>query len=810
MKYDPNSFEKKWQQIWDNEQIYQAAEQSDKVKYYSLVMFPYPSGDLHIGHWYSYTGPDVFARFKRLKGFNVLHPFGFDAFGMPAENAAIKRGLHPHDWTQKNITAMISQIKATGASFDWTRVVDTSSPDYYRWTQWLFLQFYKHDLVYRKKARVIWCETDQTVLANEQVEAGLCWRCGNPVIQKELEQWFFRISKYADQLLDGLEELDWPAKTKLMQSNWIGRSEGLEVDFNVEDNNVLINNKDCQKKITVFTTRPDTLFGVTYLVIAPESHLVTVITSDECRGEVEAYQLQTQGLSERERQANQDQKTGVFTGGYASHPLTSQKIPIWIADYVISSYGTGAVMGVPAHDQRDWEFAQEHHLATIEVITGGDTSKSAYVGLGTTKNSSSFDNLTSVKASNDIADFIQEQQIGKKVINYRLRDWSISRQRYWGAPIPMIDCPTCGLVPVPESDLPVVLPRDVDFMPKGQPPLATNEEFMVVSCPQCQQPARRVPETLDTFVDSSWYYLRYIDPDNKQEAFSKAQANKWMPVDMYVGGAEHTVLHLLYSRFFTKSLRDMGYLDASEPFTALRHQGTILGPDHQKMSKSKGNVVNPDDLVRDFGADAVRMQLLFMGPYDQGGPWQLGGIQGVYRLLQKLWTFQHQQVDKNLWSEHSAQAVSEAINSLIIKAEIDIAQFKFNTAIATLMSTWNCIQKEGKISRADWEIYLVVLSPFAPHSTEEMWHTLGNSASVHRQTWPVSISVSKQTKEETDIIVQVNGRVRARLTVSVHDTDEQIIDAAKSATAVSRHLDPTLQYKPALIAGKVLNFISQA
>lgn len=800
--YDHAKIESKWAKKWQNDSLYQADENSSKAKYYALDMFPYPSGDLHIGHWYAFTPPDIHARYQRMNGKNVMHPIGFDAFGLPAENAAIKRNLDPNDWTQQNIASMLKQFTLTGIGFDMTRTVNTSDPEYYKWTQWMFLKLYEKGLAYRKKASVNWCEYDQTVLANEQVIDGLCWRCDNPVVQKDLEQWFFKITDYADQLLTDLDKLDWPSTTKLMQRNWIGKSEGAIINFKVK---LAESSTERQAEdISVFSTRPDTLYGVSYLVLAPEHSLVTKVTTSDNADRVQKYLTKTQRYTERQRLANADHKTGVFTGSYAIHPLTQQLIPIWVADYVLASYGTGAVMGVPAHDKRDNDFAHKFNLPIISVIdTKEDTP---FGGEGVLINSQQFNGQPSQVARQAIVEELVKMEAGKSQTTYKLRDWLVSRQRYWGAPIPMIDCPSCGLVPVPESDLPVVLPKDVDFMPKGKAPLATNSDFINVQCPQCKGAAQRVAETLDTFVDSSWYFLRYADPHNKAQAFNPKKTSQWMPVDIYVGGAEHTVLHLLYSRFFTKALRDMGYLSIDEPFSKLRHQGMILGPDHQKMSKSKGNVVNPDDLVEQFGADAVRMQLAFLGPYDQGGPWQLTGIHGVARFLQRVW--QEQEKRSANWALESSADVKMAINQAINKVGQDVQDFKFNTAIAQLMKTLNSVTKADRVNKLDWQTFLITLAPFAPFITEELWQLTGNSDSIHKQKWPKEDVSQMQSSKESAITVQVNGKFRGVLQNVDINNEQQVLERALTMPSIVRQLDDKQVRRHIYVPGRVLNIIA--
>lgn len=804
-KYDPAKIEAKWARKWAQGQPYRAKD-PDKAgqKYFALDMFPYPSGDLHIGHWYAFTPPDIHSRYQRMNGKNVLHPIGFDAFGLPAENAAIKRGLDPDKWTQQNIASMLKQFALTGIGFDMSRTVDTSRPEYYKWTQWIFLKLYEKGLAYRKKARVNWCEHDQTVLANEQVIDGLCWRCDNPVVQKDLEQWFFKITEYAEDLLNDLEGLDWPQNTKQAQKNWIGKSVGAEIQFDL----LLADKQNDKQKlyISVFTTRPDTLFGVSYIVLAPEHPLLLEIVTPDKRKEVEDYISQSQRLSERQRLVNIDQKTGVFTGAYATHPLTGEKIPVWTADYVLSTYGTGAVMGVPAHDKRDFDFANKFQLPILPVIE--QVSGKEFGGEGVLINSGDFDGMPSQQARQAIVSKLANQGKGSEKVTYKLRDWLVSRQRFWGPPIPMIDCPACGLTPVPEDQLPVALPPadEIDFLPHGQPPLSTSQEFMKVTCPSCGGDAQRVAETLDTFVDSSWYFLRFADPHNHDQAFSKEAAQQWMPVDIYVGGAEHTVLHLMYSRFVTKALRDMGYLSIDEPFQRLRHQGMILGPDHQKMSKSKGNVVNPDDLVAQFGADAVRMQLAFLGPYDQGGPWQLTGIHGVARFLNRVWQEQFQRAQAG-WPASTDDHVLTALAQATEKIGHDAEEFKFNTAIAELMKTLNTVSKAKNVTQTDWQNFLLLLAPFAPFIAEELWYQLGQSDSIHTQQWP-NIKISqKQSDTQTDISVQVNGKFRAVVSVEANETEQQILELAMAHPGVIRHIDGKQIIKHIYVPGKVLNLV---
>ncbi len=637
-KYDPREIERKWQAQWETEHLYHASDDSPKTKFYHLVMFPYPSGDLHMGHWYNYSPFDTYGRFKPMQGYNVMQPLGFDAFGLPAENAAIKRGIQARTWTLSNIENMRRQLREMGAQWDWQREVVTCLPDYYKWTQWLFLQFYKHDLAYRTKAPANWCPHCNTTLANEQVLAdGTCERCGTVVVRKEIDQWLLKISAYAERLLDFAEVIDWPEKTMTMQRNWIGRSEGAEIRFTAE-----VDGK--QEDIPVFTTRPDTIYGVTFFVLAPEHPWVEKITTAEHKAEVNVYVEQARRMTEIERMSTEKEKTGVFTGAYVTNPVSGERIPVWIADYVLMSYGAGAIMGVPAHDQRDFEFARKFGMAIREVIRPegeepGDaaTWTEAHEALGTVVNSGPFDGTPGDQAIAKVIASIEEQGVGKATVNYRLRDWLISRQRYWGAPIPIVYCPKDGMQPVPEDQLPVWLPENVQFKSTGESPLRYEPDFLNTTCPMCGGPATREADTMDTFIDSSWYFLRYADPHNSEEAWSEEKMQKWLPVDQYVGGVEHAILHLLYSRFFVKALHDMGHLTFDEPFLRLFHQGMVLGSDGQKMSKSRGNVEAPDKYVEKYGADTVRCYMMFIGPFDAGGLFRAENLEGIWRFINRVW-----------------------------------------------------------------------------------------------------------------------------------------------------------------------------
>ena len=972
--YNHKDVEEKWQKQWEKDQLYKAPEHAKK-KQYILDMFPYPSGaGLHVGHPEGYTATDILSRFLRMQGFDVLHPMGWDAFGLPAENYAIKEGVAPAISTAKNINRFREQIKSIGLSYDWSREVNTSEPEYYRWTQWLFIQLYKKGLAYKKEAYVNWCPKDQTVLANEQVVDGCCERCGTKVIQKLLSQWFFKITDYADRLLDDLNKLDWPEPIKLMQKNWIGRSEGAEIEFESGDKNnfivlhgwegdskdsnyvsiknaiektgakcflpdlpntktptereqvnyILLHAKfdqntilfgkslgavvamkvieklekpiaglilaggflgpeglykkdypyektfdwhfDFEKikknagfikilsdledravmpeqgrilqkklgaelteevavkphfgadyepmimdallppKIKVFTTRPDTLFGATYLVLAPEHPLVGRIASviPEIRHKVFEYQVQTQTKSELERTSLEKEKTGVFTGAYAINPATKEKIPIWVADYVLATYGTGAIMAVPAHDERDFAFAQKYSLPIIEVVKntalqpsdnlrGGkkalDKAGELYIGDGILINSDKFDGLESEKAKKEII-----KAFGTAKVQYKLRDWLISRQRYWGAPIPIIYCEKCGMQAVPEEDLPVKLPTDVDFQPKGQSPLASSKSFHQVKCPNCEGSAQRDSDTMDTFVDSSWYFFRFADPHNDKVFADKKKIKNWLPVDTYVGGAEHAVLHLLYARFFTKALADLGYVNFEEPFIKLRNQGLILGPDGEKMSKSRGNVINPDEVIGQYGADAFRMYEMFMGPLEDTKPWQITGIVGVKRFLDKVWRYSQ---------VFEAARDNRQIHKLTRKITSDIQNFKFNTAVAAFMEFLN---ENKQLSKENWETFLILLAPFAPHMTEDLWHQLGHRESIHKQSWP-EYDEDLVKEDSVTVVVQVLGRLRASLELPSGTGLAEVKKKALADPNVKRYLNGKKILKEVFVQDRLINFV---
>ncbi len=935
-RYNPKEIEPKWQAVWKETGLYKTDMSRTADKFYVIPMLPYPSGDLHIGHWYNFAPTDTVARWRRMLGSNVLTTIGFDAFGLPAENAAIQRGVQPAKWTHQNIATMTKQIEQIGASYDWSHSLATCDPKFYTWNQWLFLKLYEKGLAYRAKEVVNWCPKDKTVLANEQVvgENNVCERCGTPVIQKEMEAWYFKITDYADRLLDDLETVDWPEKVKTMQTNWIGKSQGALIDFAVDGS---------KEKIQVFTTRPDTIFGATYLVLAPEHPLISKITSDECRPRVEKYIEETGRKTELERKEGQKHKTGSFTGAYAINPATKEKIPVWIADYVLTDYGTGAIMAVPAHDERDHEFAKKFDLPITTVIvqdfgeslpdeqyvegavvipynpktglylglsgwtkgtglvgggrdgdesmedcarrelleeTGikdirtlvplgepvyshyfndlkkinrlsfgqgylaivdGDKAGKAkpethekfrpewqsmdkiragvirlgggvehwlemcnraeaaaadyqagriyqpktYEGEGVLISSGKYDGLASAEAREKIT-----KEFGEEQTHYRLRDWSIGRQRYWGTPIPIIYCDKCGTVSVPEKDLPVVLPEDVEFELSGRSPLQDRADFVNTKCPKCNGPAKRETDTMDTFVDSSWYFIRYLDSHDDKAAFDPELVNKWLPVDHYIGGIEHAILHLMYARFITKFLHDEHGLGFEEPFKKLTNQGIILGPDGLKMSKRRGNVVNPDEQVTSYGADSLRLYLMFMGPYDQGGPYSLGGIAGTRRFLDRVWTLAGEFLEAKPGSVSHVDetAMAAATNRTSKKVTQDLEKLNFNTAIASMMSLTNELYKlkadkelvQTPALRSSLETLILLLAPFAPHFSEELWHEFGHEESVHVAKWPIW-DEKLVVEDQITLAVQINGKVRAEVTVSADSSKEEIIGEAKEA-----------------------------
>ncbi len=815
--YNHQEIEKKWQKIWAETGAHKTGADKGKLKRYILDMFPYPSGaGLHAGHVESYTATDIYARYFRAKGFNVLHPQGFDAFGLPAENFAIKSGIHPAETTKKAIATFTDQINSLGFSYDWDRTVITSDPGYYKWTQWLFLLMYENGLAYKKKAKVNWCESCQTVLANEQAEGGVCERCGNPVIQKDLEQWFFKITDFIEDqeyegrkikgLLSGLDDVDWPASTKLGQKNWIGRSEGAEIDFKIAGSD---------KLIRVFTTRVDTIFGCTYVVLAPESPLIAELKEKiKNRPAVEKYLAATKAKTDLQRTDLNKDKTGIILEGLkAINPFSGEEVAVFAADYVLASYGTGAVMAVPAHDERDWDFAKKYELEIRTVIrpekedAGTDN---AYTDDGFLIESGKFTGLRSEEARQQMGAWLEKEHQGSRRLNYRLRDWLVSRQRYWGAPIPIIYCDHCGTVPVPEKDLPVVLPTDVDFRPTGESPLKYSKSFNEVKCPTCGQPARRESDTMDTFVCSSWYYLRYVDPHNDQEFAAADKLSAWLPVDLYMGGAEHTVLHLLYARFFTKVLQKYGRVDFNEPFSKLRHQGIILGEDGNKMSKSKGNVVNPDILIRSNGADALRIYEMFMGPLEDMKPWNSQGIVGVRRFLEKAYALAEDE-PKNYPAEDDKKVLS-LLHKTIKKVGDDIESFRYNTAISALMILMNGLA-EGKAKAGTWplvkgslEKFLLILSPFAPHLAEEIWEKFGHQESIFKSSWP-AYDPELIKDEIFSLVVSINGKVRATLEAAAAIDEAGALALAQENVNIRKWLEGKEIVKKVFVPGKLLNIV---
>ncbi len=814
-RYNPREIEKKWQQRWAKDKLYEVNDDDPRPKWYALTMFPYTSGDLHIGHWYAMAPSDVHARFKRMQGYNVLHPMGFDAFGLPAENAAIKRGIHPFTWTMQNVENMRRQLKSIGAIYDWNREVVTCLPEYYKWTEWFFLKLYEHDLAYRAKAPVNWCPQCQTVLANEQVlEGGFCERCGAGVIHRDLEQWFFRITKYADELMQH-DGIDWPERIKIMQRNWVGRSEGTDISFALDHPGV------AEKEIRVFTTRPDTVFGVTFMVLAPEHPLVAKLTIPEKKAEVESYIARSRRATEIERLSTEREKDGVFIGAYVVNRLNGEKVPIWIADYVLMSYGTGAVMGVPAHDERDFAFAQRYSLPIRVVIAppdwdGGELEE-AFIEAGNMVNSGQFNGTPSESGIDVVTDFLDEKGWGRRTTSYRLRDWLISRQRYWGAPIPIIYCEKCGIVPVPEKDLPVLLPEDAEFKPTGESPLKYHEKFVNTICPRCSAPAKRETDTMDTFMCSSWYFLRYTSPDYDVAPFEVDRVKSWLPVNLYTGGAEHAVMHLLYSRFFIKAIRDIGLVDFGEPFTRLFNQGVII-VERQKMSKSRGNVITPDDYVSELGADAVRTYLMFIGPWEQGGEWDDSGISGVTRWLNRLWnlvlTDYHQRKDVSLEVIQSAEReLTRFTHQTIRRVTDDMERMRFNIMVAALMEFSNYLTKVAEtraVSASAWEesinCLLRLLAPATPHLAEELWQGTGREYSIHNQRWP-KWDATLAKEEEITLVVQINGKLRDRMLVPASTTEVEAMQIAAESTRVQPYLGGKKIIKRIYVPGRLVNFV---
>lgn len=818
-RYNFTEIEKKWQKYWADNNTFKMEEKPDMEKYYVLEMFPYPSGKLHMGHVRNYSIGDVVARFKNMQGYNVLHPMGFDSFGLPAENAAIKHGVAPDVWTWDNIHEMEEQLSELGLSYDWDREVCTCHPDYYKWMQWIFIQFYKKGLAYKKENPVNWCPDCQTVLANEQVVDGVCERCGAPVGKKNLSQWYFKITDYAERLLKNLDTLDgWPNKVKVMQKNWIGKSVGAEVDFAI---------KDDERKLRIFTTRVDTLFGVTYMVLAPEHPYVnSLVEGTEYEQPVNEYIDRCQHMSDIERTSTSNEKTGVFIGKYAINPVNGREVPIYISDYVLMGYGTGAIMAVPAHDERDFAFAVKFGLDIIPVVDPGNPEidvnnlKEAFVAEGTMINSGKFDGMNNREAIKKVIEWVEEEGIGKATVNYRLRDWLISRQRYWGTPIPMIHCEHCGWVPEKEENLPVLLPEDIEFTGKGESPIATSKTFVDTVCPVCGAPAKREIDTMDTFLDSSWYFLRYCDPKNENEVFDKEKVKYWMNVDQYIGGVEHAILHLMYARFFQMALYDLGLVTDEEPFKNLLTQG-MVNKDGKKMSKSLGNVVSPAEILEKYGADTARLFILFAAPPEKELDWSDAGVEGSFRFLNRVYRLVYETVQKygfktvdfEIRNDNDRQ-LNYMANYAVKKVSDDAAgRFQFNTAISTIMEFVNELYRykelpdvnEGLIN-ACIEKLVLILSPFTPHICEEMWEYLGHTGSLYNVSWP-DYDESALVKDSIEIVIQINGKVKEKMNIASGLNREELQKTVMESEAAARAVDGRNIVKVIAVPDKLVNIV---
>ena len=810
VRYNAEQIEAKWRERWEHSDVYRFQPDSTAPKYYVVTMLPYPSGNLHIGHWYAMSPPDAHARFMRMRGYNVFFPLGFDAFGLPAENAAIKNNVDPRKWTYSNIKYMRNQLKTMGMMVDWQQEIITADPEYSRWNQWFFIQFFNRGLAYKKFSAVDWCPSCNTTLAREQVvgDERRCERCSTLVTKRDLDQWYFKITQYADELLD-FSGVEWPERIMTMQRNWIGRSEGAEVQFATESGDT----------IAVFTTRPDTLWGATFMVIAPEHPLVATLTSDQQRTAVEQYVAEAIRKTEVERQSTDDEKpkTGVWIGAYAINPMTNERIPIWIADYVLMTYGTGAIMAVPGHDERDFSFASTYNLSIKRVVAASADAanvplEKAETAYGVAVNSDWINGLLSAEAKERVIGWLEEHSIGKRTVNYRLRDWLVSRQRYWGTPIPMVYCAQCGIVPLPDDQLPLTLPDDVDFKPTGESPLKMHPTWRFTTCPQCAGPAERDTDTMDTFVDSSWYQCRYLSPHETRAPFDREIAQEWLPVDQYTGGAEHAVMHLLYTRFWWKMMRDMGLVEANEPMKRLINQGVILGEDSTKMSKSKGNVVDPDLLVAHHGADVVRTFLMFIGPWEQGGPWNSRGIEGLVRFLDRVWRLVTD-VPTRTEAAGDQTAVRRITHRVIQKVSGDMARFSFNTVIASLMEFVNDLMKMRETAvygTAAWHeatsALTLMLAPIAPHIAEELWEQQGHSASVHLQAWPI-YDEALLVADEIELPVQINGKVRGKVVVPAAADEETIIAAALVAERIPEYIAGKTIVKRIVVPGRLVNIV---
>jgi len=811
--YDPSEIEPRWQQRWEADGLYQADVDPERPAHYVLTMLPYPSGDLHMGHWYAMTPADARARFLRMRGKNVMFPIGFDAFGLPAENAAIKNDIHPREWTYANVERFRRQLRTMGAMFDWRREMVAADPEYYRWTQWFFVQFYKNGLAYRKQAAVDWCPSCNTTLAREQVigDDRRCERCGTPVTRRDLEQWFFRTTRYAEELLD-FSEIDWPERVETLQTNWIGRSEGARVRFDT----------DAGEPVEVFTTRPDTLWGATFLVLAPEHPLVGELTTDERRAEVEAYVDAAVRQSDVQREAADKEKTGVSTGGWAVNPVNGERVPVWIADYVLTTYGTGAIMAVPAHDQRDFEFARKFGLEIRPVIAPEGEAPpdpaamtEAVPARGTMVDSGELSGTLGDEAVARTVAYLEERGTGEGAVTYRLRDWLLSRQRYWGAPIPIIYCPECGTVPVPEEDLPVRLPDEVEWRPTGESPLKLHPTWKHVACPGCGGEAERDTDTMDTFVDSSWYHLRYLTLGYDDGPFDPREYAYWMPVATYTGGIEHATMHLIYTRFFHKACRDLGLTQGDEPMLQLRNQGIILGEDSEKMSKSRGNVVAPDELVAEYGSDTMRAYLMFFARWEQGGPWSSAGIEGTFRWLRRSWALLL--APPEAAAEPDAEvvrALRRKVHQTLEAVTRDFEEFQFNTVVSGLMELLNEMSSAAQTGAAAgpaWaetvSIYLRMMAPVAPHAAEELWHRLGHPGSVHTAAWP-EVDREAAAEDEITLVVQVNGKVRDRLTVAAGIARDEAEQLALASEGAQKFTDGLTVRKVIVVPGRLVNIVA--
>lgn len=800
MKYDFKAIEKKWQDKWEESGVFHAENNSEKPSFYGLIEFPYPSGQgLHVGHPRSYTALDIICRKKRLEGYNVLYPIGWDAFGLPTENYAIKNHVHPEIVTKKNVANFKRQLKSLGFSFDWSREINTTDPEYYKWTQWIFLQMFKKGLAYKKEMAVNWCTSCKCVLANEEVVNGVCERCGSEVVRKTKSQWMLKITAYAERLLNDLDTVDYIDRVKTQQRNWIGRSTGAEVKFETTLGDDLM----------IYTTRPDTLFGATYMVISPEHPLIEK-WADKLNNidEVRAYQVEASKKSDFERTELAKDKTGVkLDGVFAINPVNNKQIPIFISDYVLISYGTGAIMAVPAHDTRDWEFAKKFDLPIIEVVKGGNVEKEAFTdcATGVMVNSGFLDGKTVDEAKSAIIDWLTENSVGAKKVNYKLRDWVFSRQRYWGEPIPIIHCDDCGYVPVDESELPVRLPNVESYEPtdNGDSPLANMPEWYNTTCPKCGKPAKRELDTMPQWAGSSWYFLRYCDPHNSECLASKEALEYWTPVTWYNGGMEHTTLHLLYSRFWHKFLYDIGVVPTSEPYAKRTSHGMILGENGEKMSKSRGNVVNPDDIINEYGADTMRLYEMFIGDFEKAAPWSSSSIKGCKRFLERIWGLMDGVIDSDEYRDKLVAPMHRTIK----KVSADIEEMKFNTAIAALMSLINTISEiDGKVTRGELKTILLLLSPFAPHLCEEMWEQMNYGGTINDQKWP-EYDESKCVDNEVEIVVQINGKIRARLNVSVDEAQDSVIEKAKQNEKVAAEISGKTVVKELYVKGKLVNIV---